>query len=842
MRIEQSYPSPIHGISTLAPRTRPQGYMSNQVNFRSDPVNKLTRRPSSVYRQLIAEVADPSQVQYHSYERGGKEISFIVDKQAGEVHCAVDDVVKTVINIASYNGPDLGLFSIEHDTYVLNRDTTIEVLADNDASSIEKVSHINVTSALNYGETLQINIIQSNGTKDSVTYTIPDLGVSSPDYDTADKARATKQVALEIAARINGGGTHTIRIANPDYPDDPPNDANWNLYCREFEDDGFGGCQLNASFDLNQSVCIPYIAAYPGITGLTAVALGSSVAIYEDTKTNWVQVEVESGQGDRTTVAINQIIESTEGLPLYAVVGTRITIRPDPTSDKGVYYLQAERISDDPTGEVLEEVVWSENRHPTQPHTLDDTTLPHKITYDEVGDNFVFEVVDYESRQTGDEDSTPFPDFVGETIQSMGYFQKRLVVVAENAVYMTETDDLRNWFRQSAVQLLVSDPINVTTSELGTDVILHLVPHNRDLLVITSNSQFKINGSEALTPQTVSMPLTTKYECQVSVAPVAIGNSVYFPIDYGDSTGMQAYTGERNTSQDFAAPITNHIIGYLSGKAKLLAASPNLEMLAMTTDVGAGNVLFIYEQYTDSAGKRSQQSWSEWEFADDETIVDIKFRRNELVVLTAKGTDLIVKAIPMYTRVTSSALDVFLDDMLILPTMGTTVTVPSGYSTTSCIAVRGEGTQNELWEVSFTRDGDILTFSEDIGTGSVYVGRVFTSSFEPTRPFVYDEDGTTITTDRVRVSRWIMSLVETHELSMTKQSQFSDDVTTKFESRFVGQYPLGTITAFTGDQKFSFAEDAANATALFFTDNYLGCTISDVSWEGQYFKTKQRMK
>ena len=835
MRIEQSYPSPIHGISTLAPRTRPQGYASQQVNFRSDPVNKLTRRPSSLYRQLIATVSDPTQIQYHSYERGGQEFSFIVDKVTGIVHCAVDDVVINTVDLGAYSGTNLGLFSIEHDTYVLNRDRVVVTLPDNDSATVEKVSHINVTSALNYGETIQINITQSNGTRDSISYTIPDLGLTTPDFDAADKARATKQVALELAARINGGGTHQVNIPNPDYPVDPPTDANWLNFCQQYIISG-----LNPNFNLSESVCQPYITTYPGIAGITAVPLGSSVAIYEDTKTNWVQVEVESGQGDRTTVAINQIIESTDGLPLYAVVGTRITIRPDPTSDKGIYYLQAERISDDPTGEVLEEVVWSENRHPTEPHSLDNTTLPHKIEYD--GVNFVFNVENYKSRNTGDEESTPFPEFVGEKIQSMGSFQKRLVVVAENAVYMTETEDLRNWFRQSAVQLLVTDPIGVTTSELGTDKILHLVPHNKDLLVITSNSQFKINGSEALTPQTVSMPLTTKYECQVSVAPVTIGNSVYFPIDYGDSTGVQEYTGERETSQDFAAPVTNQIIGYLTGTAALFAASPNLEMLAMTTTTSKGNILFIYEQYTNSKGQRSQQSWSEWEFADDEIIVDLKFRRNELIVLTAKGADLIVKAVPMYTRVTASPLDVFLDDMLILNTTGTTVTVPTGYSTEDCIIVRGSGTQNELWKVGFTRLGDVLTFEEDISAGSVYVGRTFKSLYEPTRPFVYDEDGTTITTDKVRVGHWIMSLVETHELSMTKQSKFSDDVTTKFESRFVGQYVLGTIEAFTGDQKFSFAEDANNAVAVFFTDNYLGCTISDVSWEGQYFKTKQRMK
>ena len=779
MRTEQSYPNPIHGVSTLAPRTRPKGYASRQVNFRSDPVNKLTRRPSSVYRGIVTKITDPRQVQYHSYERGGDEFSFILDSARNKLYCTVNDVVRNTISLGTYGGSNMGLFTIEHDTYLLNRDIEVKLLNDTDEDSIEKVSHINVLSALNYGETIQVNTISTSGTKNSVSYTIPELGTENPDYDAADTARATKQVALSLANKLNA------------------------------------------------------------LSGIKAVALSSCVAVYETNKEEWLQVEVESGQGSKSAVAVNQIIESTDGLPLYAVVGTRITIRPNPTSDKGTYYLQAERISDVATGEVLEEVVWSENRNPTQKHSIDSSTLPHKIEYD--GTDFLYAPVDYRPRKTGDEDSTPFPEFVGHTIQSLGYFQKRLVVVAENAVYMTETEDLRNWFRQSAVQLLVTDPIGVTTSELGSDVILHLVPHNRDLLVITSNSQFKISGAEALTPQTVSMPLTTKYECQVSVAPTTIGNSVYFPVDYGDSTGVQEYTGERNTSQDFAAPITNHVIGYLQGKATLFAASPNLEMLAMKTDDGAGNKLFVYEQYTDKSGKRSQQSWSEWVFAEGEVIVDIKFRRNELVLLTARSGKLFVKAVPMYTRVTTSPLEVFLDDMLSMSTEGSAIQLPIGYEVDDCIVVRGAGTKEELWEVGYTKIGRILEFDEDIGKGTVYVGRKFTSTFEPTRPFIYDEDGSTITTDKLRVSRWIVSLVNTHELTMLKESKFTDNASVKFESRFVGDYGLGSVGAYTGDYKFSFSDDASTATATFYTDNHLGCTISDISWEGQYYKTKKRI-
>jgi hypothetical protein len=53
MRIEGTYKTPIHGISTLAPRNRADGQAELQVNLRSDPVQKLTRRPSLVYKEYL---------------------------------------------------------------------------------------------------------------------------------------------------------------------------------------------------------------------------------------------------------------------------------------------------------------------------------------------------------------------------------------------------------------------------------------------------------------------------------------------------------------------------------------------------------------------------------------------------------------------------------------------------------------------------------------------------------------------------------------------------------------------------------------------------------------------
>ncbi len=784
MRIEQSLPVPTHGVSTLAPRNRPQGFASTQTNFRSDPVNKLTRRPASQWVRQVDTPTDPNNALMHSYERDGKTYSVVVDRVSGRVDGFVDGIAKSVVgSLANYVGTDMELATIEDRTYVLNRDRVVTMTPDTDESTwaYEKVTHVNVASALNYGERVTLTLNDPvTGTRTDVFAQVPDLGTSPPNYDVADQYRTTANIANVLSTAIN---------ALPDY---------------------------------------------------TSESVGSSLAIKHTTR-QWVLVEIASGQGDRTTTAINEVVDTTDGLPLYAVVGTRITVRPDPTTSNGTYYLSAERIADQPVGSWLEEVVWTESRIVSQPYELAEATMPHGIHWDAASDTFTAGSIQWTHRERGDDDSVERPAFVGNTISTMGYFQKRLVIVSENNVIMTESDDLANWWRQSAVQLLVTDPVSIASSELGTDKLRYLVSHNRDLLVIASNAQFKIRGTEAVTPQSTTMALTTRYECHTSHAPVSIGNSVFFPINYGDSAGLQAYTGERDTSQDVAASVTNHVIGYLKGNITRMVASPNLEMIALTTEGSSQNSLYIYDQYTDKSGKTVQQAWSTWELTEGLSIVDIQFRRSVLTVTVTDGNGLFVKELSMYTRVTSSPEDVYLDDMLILDTDGTTATVPAGYNLTDVIAVRGAGTKYELNLAKFTSSGQTITFSPSIGAGKVYIGRYYRSAYRPTRPFRYDQDGSTITTDRLRVGKYVLSLVDTNELKLKIDAKYNTVSDQVFNSKFIGQYRIGEVTAYTGDWKFPFSQDAAHADAEFYVDNHLGCTIADISWEGQYFQSKQRM-
>jgi hypothetical protein len=196
----------------------------------------------------------------------------------------------------------------------------------------------------------------------------------------------------------------------------------------------------------------------------------------------------------------------------------------------------------------------------------------------------------------------------------------------------------------------------------------------------------------------------------------------------------------------------------------------------------------------------------------------------------------------MYSKVATGEHEVYLDDMLRIPTDGNGLTLPEGYRTDDLLFVRGDGTDYELNLIDTLIEGNQVTFEEGIGTGIVYVGRRITSTYRPTRPFHYTEDGV-ITTDPIRINKYILHLVETNTVKMSIISDYYSGRDQVFNSRYLGSIgsKLGEVPFLTGDAKFSYSQKADQALAEFYCDNHLGCTIAGISWEGQYYQSKRRM-
>lgn len=822
MRIDSSYPTPILGVSTLSPRNRARGQAGKQVNFRSDPVNKLTRRQSLVWIKELMNVGHGDDVKYHNYKRNNDDFKVIMTKTDIKMFKNNVEIALTVpalyeTYLSSSAAVDFVVNTINDTTIIANPNKVVTMSSVTDTVPI--VSYINVVAALNYGEkvTVKVTLLNNDLTTStfSVLYVVPDLGVTEPNYDKADKARATAAVALELSRQINE------KAAGVEYI--------WDEELQEY---------------------IPI-----SVTPLPVVAnvKGSNVSVENTGTLKGITLEVTSGQGSSSVVGINAENAGIEGLPLYAKPNSVVTIKPDPTTDKGTYYLKAEPVSSLTSTENLREVTWVETRKVTDSHIFTSTTLPLQVVYNYQTNSASVAHLPLEPRLVGNGETVLAPEFENKKITAVSYFQKRLVIVSENDVSMSRTDDIYNFFKKSAVQLLVTDPINIASTYTEVDYIKHVIPHNKDLMFVARNGQFKIPGDVAITPQSVSMPLTTKYDCTTNVAPVSLGNSVILPISYGGSVGIQEYRSEKNVAVDVAHQLTHHIIGYMRGEITLLDSNSNLEMFVLTTSGDLNkNVLYIYEQYSEY-GEHRQRAWSKWELPEDNRIVGLDFNDSKVSLIIRINTTLYLKEINLYAKVTENKEEVYLDDRLEITTSnsGTSVLLPVGYDLSpDTIVVSGNSAKYPLTKVPYTSvvEGSSVRLNfETITVGNqnvgVWIGRRYTSSYRPTRPFRYTENDVAVTTDKVRISHFTVNVVDTAELNFKIDSPFYETEDQRFNARFVnGLNNLVGVQPFhTGDVRFSYAQQADQAEAEFYTDGYLNLTISGISWKGQYHEAGQRM-
>lgn len=801
MRVNQVFPPPIHGVSTLAPVNRLVGQAQLQENFRSDPAAKLTKRASLEWKTRMVTALGNKLLKHHEYRRSGNVYELLV-LTTGVVYGFVNDVPVTVnSNLSSYitSHTNINLTTINDTTFVCDKTVPVEVEPDTDYTegNARRIHHLNFVKALSYSEKVTVTITRrSNSTSIVADYQAPNLNPSLP--GAADEGRGTSFSATELYADI------LVQLAaSPTFP---------------------------CSVALN----------------------GSTIAFWNTADNDWFDVTLSTGSGVDSVKHFGESIAGIEGLPKFAVDKTVYKVVPSKQSDDGVFYIKSTRISPSitdlwPSGSPrMFEVVWEESRAPNETYTFKQSTMPHTIIYDHGTGEFTCGVspILWDDRQTGDAKSNAFPGFVGVPIENIGYFQNRLCLLSDNTIYMSETDNLYNWFKQSALQLVVSDPCAISSNAKGIDGLKHMINHNRDLMVVAANGQFKITGDAAVTPQTVSMVLTTAYECQVSVAPVGIGNAVYLPVSYGNSSGLSSYTGEPNTSQDSAQPVTAHVVGYMKGAATTLVASSNLEMLIMRTTGCAHNEMFVLEQARAPNGVLQQLAWCKWVLPETTDIIDITINNDVISIVCLDDGDIVKKVIQLHSAIAQSTQEIFLDDRLTLTSNGLTATIPTGYDMTGKIVVRGTGCNYELFEAEYTVAGSTITFDESIAdtTCTVYVGTPFTAKYIPTRPFLYDKDtGRPDTKDRIRVNRFILQLVDTHQIKAKIHSLYNtfDDQT--FISRVLGNISsfIGEKTFFTGDAKFSFSHGADEATIEFVDSGYLSTTIAGISWEGQLYKSSK---
>ena len=288
---------------------------------------------------------------------------------------------------------------------------------------------------------------------------------------------------------------------------------------------------------------------------------------------------------------------------------------------------------------------WKETHKDGIQHEMAPETLPYTLKQKSVDLNgspvlsFTFGIGSdnvgktWADRLVGDENTNPFPSFVGKTISDIFFHRNRLGVLSGENVVFSEAGSYFNFFRTTVRTLLDADPIDVAVSQNEVSELKAALPIQDALLLFTELNQFTITSSQLLTAAEVTIDQSTKFECDLTAAPVSAGNSAFFATKGGNYAGVREYYTEGDTEIKDATLVTSHVPEYLKGVMRKMVASTNESMLVcLTTD--NHKEAYIYKWYN-QGNQRVQSAWSKWIFDTD--VVDISFNNSNLYITYGDG-------------------------------------------------------------------------------------------------------------------------------------------------------------------------------------------------------------
>lgn len=397
-----------------------------------------------------------------------------------------------------------------------------------------------------------------------------------------------------------------------------------------------------ASSVQDTSVIASGLATAMASSGYSTEVFGSTLVISNLSTTD--EVYVKGPNGDRAIKTYRDTIKSFNDLPPNEKEGRLVKVQADPDTDGDDYYV------------TYRNGVWVEEEAYNAGASPDASTMPHVLirTVDNAGnDVWVFKEHDWSSRIAGNPNSNRHPSFINRRINDIFVFGNRLGFVADENLILSEADHFENFYRTSCATLLESDRIDVAVFNKDVDILNHAIPFNRDIVLMSANSQYRVMFDTYVSPKTVSIQYTTSYNNSPNIKPVSLGTSIYFVDDNRENVWAKVfeYFPRPNNSGDEADEVTAAIPEYIPADMKYLSASPRMNAVVLGN---GSNTMYVYKFFWDGDNK-IQNAWGKWEFPGCDTVYSTWFLNNYLYLVTKRGTQINLERIRFDEDVFTSA-------------------------------------------------------------------------------------------------------------------------------------------------------------------------------------------
>lgn len=372
---------------------------------------------------------------------------------------------------------------------------------------------------------------------------------------------------------------------------------------------------------------------------LTFEVQGSQILIGLVSSSRYIKsITAADARGNTLMAGFSSQVTSITELPSTSWEGYTVLVAPDGSSNQSSYYLKfnAENTT---TNGTFGRGVWEESSGWGARGLLDDNTMPHAFIYYRNASGltrFTFQpfsgttytdstvsidVPGWEQRLAGDEDELPGPSFVGYTINDLVFFKNRLGFVSGENVILSESGSYYNFWQQSALQVIDSDPIDLTAVSNDVAVLNYALQQQDELVLFSNENQFRLYSGDNVTfsPETASVGRISSISMEPNVKPEQVGPQVLFPVKNGDFTGFHTFiTTDRTVGINLGqtAVITETVPKYIPKNIDSLAVSRTDQYLvALSKD--DPDSLYVYQFFWEASGgslTNRQNAWHKWIF------------------------------------------------------------------------------------------------------------------------------------------------------------------------------------------------------------------------------------
>ena len=390
------------------------------------------------------------------------------------------------------------------------------------------------------------------------------------------------------------------------------------------------------------------------VSGFSAVAEKYVVHVTKDNNTDFT-MEVDDGRSNTLAKGFTDSVPNLSWLPTVAPNGYIVNVESDPSTTLDDRYLKFTTLD----GGNFASGAWSETVKPGIKYKFDVNTMP-VVLYREglnqlhlgpadgaTSGNYTFP--EWASRTAGDEETVPEPEFIGEPLRDHLLFRGRYVVCGGRHIALSETDDIFNFWPDSAAAFTATDPFGLnTTSELYSP-LQWMIAIQENIYVFSATAQFLIRpGGDAgvLTGNTAEALRMSNLEMNEHVRPKLAGAQILFCTDHYGYTHVREfnYSEAARTGRviDLGASndITINLPKYMKGLATHWDVGEAVDM-AVLIDPEDQKRVYVYKYLWQGAGtqiQKTQLSWSTWKFGYE--VQWVRFMDNVLnmVVTTSEGT------------------------------------------------------------------------------------------------------------------------------------------------------------------------------------------------------------